>query len=45
MPNIMADPLAGLGLQGLRNYGDVPGVMPDSVESTNFEPVMQSGKD
>jgi hypothetical protein len=41
----MVDPLASSRFQGLRNYGDVPEVMPDSVGGTNFEPVMQPEKD
>jgi hypothetical protein len=34
--NVIADPLAGSGLQGLRDYGGVPEMMPDSVASTSF---------
>src|SRR5271154_3829091 len=43
-PNIMADPLAGSGLGGLRNYENVPEIVPDSVGGTNFEPAMRAGK-
>ena len=43
-PNIMADPLAGSGLGGLRNYENVPEIVPDSAGGTNFEPAMQAGK-
>jgi hypothetical protein len=40
----MADPSAGLGLGGLRNYGNVPEIVPDSVGGMNFEPAMQAEK-
>jgi hypothetical protein len=40
----MADSLAGSGLPGLRNYENVPEIVPDLVGGTNFEPAMQVEK-
>jgi len=40
----MADPLAGSGLPGLRNYENVPEIVPDSVGGTKFEPAKQAEK-
>lgn len=40
----MADPSAGSGLGGLRNYENVPENVPESVGGPNFEPAMQAKK-